>query len=113
MIRTFFRIVQTNPLSERDFSSHERLGMPVIDPALRDLQRGISVYSTLTQASSTMRRFPSTGRWIAVLELDDEKMRFERTPRGPGHHTVWSEPAALLECVVEVWEPPALAPSDH
>jgi hypothetical protein len=49
-----------------------------------------------------LRSFPNLGTHIAVLHIpDDAPVRVERT-RGPGHFTVWADPAVLLSYVIAV-----------
>ena len=43
------------------------------------------------------------GTYVAELRLDEDgPIRFERTTREPGHHTLWGDPAELRRCVVSI-----------
>lgn len=104
MIRTFFPIVKTDPPTERDFDSHQRLGIPLVDPRDEDAWRGGSLYATFARARSTARRFPTKGQFVAAVRNDDSdrRVRVERTGSRRGHFTAWASPATLLTFVVEV-----------
>ena len=106
MARTFFRIVRTAPPTINDFISAEAKGRmiaPSIPYELHRLWDGLSVYATAQQAARKARRSPSIGRYVAELHIpEDGAIRFERTTREPGHHTLWGEPEVLLRCVMSV-----------
>ena len=100
--RTFSRVVKHNPPTPEDFMSYEALGIPVLDPSPETLRLrdGISVQATEAQARRKARGILGLGSYIARLEIpEDAPIRIERT-KGPGHHTLWGEPAELLRCVV-------------
>ena len=102
--RTFWRIVRTDPSMVRDFLSSEAQGLPPRDhdPDTLRLWSGISVYSTPLQARRTATTYPFLGRYLADLRIvDDAGIRWEKT-RGRGHHTLWGDPQAILNCVVRV-----------
>jgi len=103
--RTFYRIVQSDPPTRRDFESHEALGRVLIDPdqEQRRMWQGISVFTTEAQARNKAHDYPGLGGFIAAMRVrDEEAIRFARTGRNRGHHTLWGEPEALLGCVVAV-----------
>ena len=62
---------------------------------------GISVFATHRQASRKAHDFPFLGSYIATIEIEDGgPIRYARTgPRSPGHHTLWGEPAQILQRV--------------
>ena len=103
-VQTFYRIVQTDPPSIRDFLSYADRGMAVpTDPDLRRLWYGISVYDTLDRALSRARKQPTLGTFIAEIQIRwGQGIRAERTGHRRGHHTLWGEPTALLSCVTRV-----------
>ena len=75
------------------------------DPMLLAVFDGISVFSTLSQARRKRRRSPVLGQYVAVLRVPtDGSIRFERTFREEGHHTIWADEALLLSFVVSVAE---------
>lgn len=99
-MRTFFRIVATNPPTRHDFMSHQALGRPLLVPARARQWQGVSVYGTAHQARKKARQYPTLGRYIAELRvLDDAPVRAERTGSA-NHHTLWATPETLLACVV-------------
>jgi hypothetical protein len=102
MIRAFFRIVATDPPTERDFYSYERLGISVTRPTAKSLRlmKGISVYSSLERAVRQPRQYPHLGSFIAIMEVEDELVLIEQTGKDPEHHTIWFDPVALLSTVV-------------
>ena len=104
-VRTFYRVVKTDPPALADFTSNAARGRPLPDPSpeTRRLWAGLSVNATEAQARRRARQYPTLGAHIARLELPaDAPVRVERTTRIPGHHTLWGEPAVLLGCVVAV-----------
>jgi hypothetical protein len=60
-VRTFWRIVLTNPPTGADFTSHKDRGIPLFNPALYDEWEGISVYNASKRAlyASSMPAFRS------------------------------------------------------
>src|SRR6266852_5962577 len=98
-VRTFYRIVRTARPTLRDFTSNSALGRPPpvhADAELRRLWDGVSVQATVIQARNRARRMPVLGQHIARLDLPtDGTIKWEKT-LGPGHHTVWAEPAVLI-----------------
>lgn len=105
MTRNFYRIVKSDPPTLTDFLSDRARGRPPAEePARLRLHDGLSVYATLAQARRKAKAFPMLGRYLAVLRiLDGTPLRYERTiASSGGHHTIWGEPEALLECVEAV-----------
>jgi hypothetical protein len=105
-VRTFYRIVATDPPTVTDLYSQKELGEPPRDPddaeALR-LWTGVSVYNTEQQARKKAVRLPFLGSFIAELRIpDDGSVRFERTTGSTGHYTLWGDPAHMLLCVASV-----------
>ncbi len=69
------------------------------------LQDGFSTSATEAQARSRARAIPELGTWIAELDIPEgSKIRFERTTKSRGHHTVWGRPSDIAACVVAVTE---------
>jgi hypothetical protein len=104
-LRTFYRIVRSNPPDLRDFVSQAAQGIPSgrRDPEALRLRRGISVYATEAQARRKARGVGTLGAFIARLEMPaDSPIISERTTESSGHHTLWGEPATLMACVVAV-----------
>lgn len=98
------RIVKSNPPTEEDFWSHERLGIPLFDPSHKELYSGVSTYERLEMAREKARTYPDKGTFIAVLDVrTEEGVRCKRTgSRRNKHYTLWAEPKTLLGCVVAV-----------
>ena len=105
-VPVFYRIVQSNPPTQSDFTSNEAKGTPAPNQRseTRRLWRGLSVFATEAQARSKARQFPALGRYIARLEVSETApLVWERTLRNSrGHHTLWGEPRALLGLVTAV-----------
>src|SRR6266849_4946245 len=96
--RTFYRIVQTDPPTLADFTSHEARGRlpPDREPETLRLHAGLSVYATLAQARRKTRASPALGDYVAELQIpDDAPITWERTLTSSGHHTLWGPPAAV------------------
>jgi hypothetical protein len=104
MIRTYFRIVSSNPPTESDFYSYERLGITTTRSTAHILRRrqGVSVYSSLERATRQAKQYPNLGSFIAVMEIDDERTAIEQTGREPEHFTIWAEPSELLQTITAI-----------
>jgi len=101
MIQTFFRIVGSYPPTESDFYSYEQLGISVARTNARTLrlQQGVSFYATLERAVRQAQQYPHLGSYIAIMEIDNERVTVEQSGRDPAHYTIWAEPLALLDTV--------------
>jgi hypothetical protein len=67
-----------------------------------ELWDGISVWNTEQQARKKAQAFPNLGSYIATLSVPlGGSIRIEKT-LGPGHHTIWGDPAKLNACVQTV-----------
>ena len=102
--RNFYRIVYTNPPTLWDFMSALARGLPEPhDPERRAVWDGLSVNSTATQARRRRRTSPGLGTFMAVLRVPtDGSIRFARTLRSEGHHTIWGDPSELFALVVSI-----------
>jgi hypothetical protein len=104
--RPFFRLTQADPPTLSDFTSRAAQGAAPMDddPDRQRLHSGISVFATETQARKKASQYPFLGNFIARIELpDDAPVVIERTLRnGPGHHTIWGDPALLCGYVTAV-----------
>jgi len=112
-IRTFYRIVWTDPPTVVDVSPdpEHRPNQRFVRPEYERLKSGISVFRTATQARRTaINRPPWLGRgYIAAIELPgDTPFMIERTTLSKGHYTLWANPRRILAWIVAV-EPVALA----
>lgn len=102
---TLYRIVKSDPPTEADFLSYKAIGRPLLrdTPSQRRSWEGISVTSTLGAARVLAARAPSLGRFIAILELDENgPIRFAQTGRASEHYDLWGEPGEILATVVRV-----------
>ncbi len=98
-------MVKTDPPTAIDFVSHKELGKPRPDGCSEELWSGVSCQSTEQQAWKSTR-LPGFGQFIAVLEISPEStIRYQRTGRKQGHHTLWGAPEDLLAAVIEVISP--------
>src|SRR5688572_26719769 len=104
--RTFFRIVKNDPPTADDFVSAQaraRQQPATLPTERRPLWDGLSAYATLAQASRKARQSPMIGAFIAELRIaPNRSIRFERTTRESGHHTLWGTPSELLASVTTV-----------
>lgn len=104
MAWTLYRIIKGEEVALLDLTSSEAQGVPPRSnaPDVLRLWDGISCWATAAQARRTIRSFPHLGTHVAVLHIPDEAaVRVERT-RGPGHYTVWGDPAVLMTYVTGV-----------
>jgi hypothetical protein len=102
--RHFYRIVKENPPTRLDFTSNLVMGKQLpADPEQAVLWDGLSVQSTLAQARRRRRVSPMLGRFVATIRVPtDGSVRYERTLRAEGHHTLWGDPGVLMSLVVSV-----------
>ena len=100
----FYRIVLTDPPTLYDFQSNRERGRALpTDPEERQLWDGLSVYATETQAHRKARAVPALGGFIAAVDVPEGgSIRYERTLRSSGHHTLWGDAALLLRRVGSV-----------
>lgn len=103
-IRTFYRIVWTNPPNLEDFKSHQERGVELrtLRPETARLHTGVSMYWTLSLARKVARKHPpwmGSGCIARVTIPLDEDVLVERTTRSEGHYTVWCEASRLLSWV--------------
>lgn len=99
--RTLYRIVTSDPPTERDFWSHKRRGLRY-HPNREHLASGISAFDQEQEARRTARRFPATGTLIAELHIPDwAGVTIARTV-SRHHYTVWGDPELLVTFVVRV-----------
>lgn len=100
-----YRIVITNPPTERDMLSQQALGRPLHSnkPELRRAFDGVSVFDSEQRARETAQRRPWQGSgFIAELHIPEgSAIRREKT-FGQGHYTLWGDAAILLSYVVRV-----------
>ena len=101
----YYRIVQNDPPTLDDFRSYADLGVTydASTAEARRLAEGISVTVTVAQARARVRSGRVAGAYVAELVVPpDAPIVAERTGRQRGHHTLWGDPAAFLECVTSV-----------
>jgi len=94
---------ENQPPAMEDFYAYQALGIQPLnaEPATLRLASGVSVYATITQARRRARAMPWLGRYLASLEIhEDRPIAYERTDRrARGHFSLWGEPAELLASV--------------
>jgi hypothetical protein len=102
-IPLLYRIVGSDPPTERDFTSPLMLGRRPrrIERAQPEEWAGLSMFDSVERARSKAQEFPNLGRWIAAVNLDPELVVARRT-FGSGHYTVWGLPATILASVMAV-----------
>jgi hypothetical protein len=102
---TLHRIVRSDPATRQDFVSKGEMGLidPRADAETRRLESGLSMYRTAAQARRKARALPFLGGFIAAVRVPMAgAFIVERTTSSAGHHTVWGDAEALLECVVTI-----------
>lgn len=100
MGRIFYRLVKTDPPTVRDFMSHKERGVPLRNPAAREIYDGVSVQET--EESARRLAHGRTSSWfIAELAVpDDGTIVYRQTTDDLNHFTLWATPDVLLACVV-------------
>lgn len=102
----FYRLVQADPPTLRDFLSYEALGIRPrrsLTARQRDQWRGVSHYATLAAARARPRVSPHLGGYVALVRIPAGALaRIEQAGLDPDHYNVWAEPADLLGWVVSV-----------
>lgn len=103
-LRILYRAVQTDPPSLLDFTSNAAQGRPLFEPTPENhrLWTGLSCWATAAQARRNARRFRRQGDYIATIAVEAGAPIQVEKSRGPGHHTLWGPPEALLARVVSV-----------
>jgi len=99
--RTLYRIVKSDPPTERDFWSHSRSGLRY-HPSKEHVANGVSTFDREQEARRTARRFPNTGTLIAELRIPRRADVTVAQTMGRHHYTVWGDPELLVTFVVRV-----------
>jgi hypothetical protein len=102
--QTLARVIASLTPTIQDFTSPAASGETFShpDPGRRRLWDGLSFYATEAQARRNARRYRAHGEFLAIVRIErDAPIRVERT-LGPGHYTVWGDPAEILARVVAV-----------
>jgi hypothetical protein len=104
--RVFYRIVWTNPPTERDFFNHIELGRTSSDdPTWHRLATGLSVYTDLDDARKMGRRLPWKGNcFVAELHIPhNHPFVIEKTGKvESSHYTVWGSGQLLRSMIHRV-----------
>jgi hypothetical protein len=98
-VRTFYRIVKTDPPTAWDFTSNEarhRQPRRPLNPEGQRLWRGLSHFDSLEAARAASLHTPALGSFIAEVTVpDDADVEIEQTGRA-GHYTIWGSPGRML-----------------
>lgn len=108
----FYRVIAGETPTVADFLSHQAKGRRLNNPTPenRRLWAGVSVYDSVEAAGTAAHAFPRLGGFIAAVWIvNDSAIRWERTGKTPGHHTLWGKPSVMLAAVVRV-EPVSTGP---
>lgn len=101
--RTYYRFLRGPQATVRDFTSRHARGLP-IRPEIGETDadwRGISVQDDIEGARRLARR-ARFGSLCAVMRVpNNAPIRAEKT-HGRGHWTLWGNPQAMLDTVVDV-----------
>jgi hypothetical protein len=104
-VRSFYRIVRTDPSTLWDFTSNEARGRRPRRPRDsegRRLWRGLSHFDSIDAARAAARHTLALGAYIAEVEIPDgADLEIEQTGRA-GHYTISGSPARLLGYVRRV-----------
>lgn len=101
----FYRIVETDPPTVRDFLSQKARGRPLRFRTARALRlwEGVSVYRSRDEAAALAGRSPQLGAFVAEIRVpNDGSFRYELDSGPHGHCTIWGDAASLLALVVSV-----------
>jgi hypothetical protein len=97
----YYRIVKTNPPTERDFLTDRQGGRRMPRRPLSHLWDTRSMYDTEAGARAMAQQFPALGSFISAVDIpEDGPMHAERTTRSDGHFSIWGDAAVLLDHVV-------------
>jgi len=104
-LKTLYHTIRDETPTPNDFLSNVEKGRPLPrDPYRQRLAQGISCWGTLAQAREMAQRFPSQGRFIAEIVLEEQtSLQYERTTASEGHWTVWGESDVLIRCIQAVY----------
>jgi hypothetical protein len=101
-----YRLVRNMPPTQRDFMSHEALGVPPRRPLSdedRRLWKGVSHFDSLDVAFTRGMTSPWLGDFVATVHIPvSAAAHIEQTGRDPSHFTVWSTAESLLSWVASV-----------
>ena len=104
--RTFYRLVESDPPTLRDFTSQEALGVSPrrrLSDQERDRWRGVSHCDSRAAAHKRGSQSPWLGQYVAEVHVPlGLGVRLTQTGREPSHWTLWAAPADLLSWVVLV-----------
>ncbi len=98
---TLYRIVKSDPPTERDFWSHKRSGLRY-HPSREHVANGVSTFDREQKARRTARRFPNTGTLIAELHIPDWADVTVAQTMGRHYYAIWGDPKLLVTFVVRV-----------
>lgn len=100
--RTFYRFVQRDPPTRRDFMSNKAKGRDPVGPEIQDpeIHASISVWVTIDAALDIARRRRPPRGFIARVDIPDGSSVTGRQTFGPFHVSPWGDPIVLLNCVV-------------
>ncbi len=104
---TFYRILQHEQPVVVDFVSQFVLGQMLNEPTSEDIRlaAGISAYNTQAQAMNKADVLQMTSAYVVQIDIPEAaEIKYERTTRSTGHHTLWGDPGDILAC----WVPPAV-----
>lgn len=102
--QTLFHTVGHNPPQESDFWSNEREGKRQPREAWQvRYWRGFSAFDTFDQARNKAISFPRQGKFVAEIAVADIPGITYEQSFGPGHYTVWAEPAICAANVVAIF----------
>lgn len=102
-MRVVYRGLRQPTPARENFLSREARRLPPVRPGhyYEDLNRGVSVVTSIEHVRELLRRLPLTRwRYVAVLEIP-EGVR-ARPTEWEGHFTVWAEPEQFLAWIVGV-----------
>ena len=101
--RRFYRLLRGPRPALRDFTSRFARGLPR-RPEIGETDsdwRGISVQDSAEGARRLARRSRFGSHCAVLVVPEGSSIRVEKT-HGPGHWTLWGDPQAMLDTVVEV-----------
>ena len=98
-VRVFYRLIESDTPTERDFWTHARLGRPLRDERDREFyERGVSAFDRSESAIEMAKKIrnPVMKCFAKLVIPPGCQLRIEKT-RGRNHYTIWdADPLELL-----------------
>lgn len=99
-LRTFYRLVEHEDLTDDDFRSDAERGLPAAVWEEPHHRAGMSTWDSLKQARDLgrylMKRRKLAALYLVAIEVEEgSPLRVERSGPSPGHYTLYGRPAEI------------------